>query len=112
MTEARQIGRGPFKASKLEYRQRMLLTKVWKAPFVNGVTEAWARRAQEYWDRVEVTYGIVLSDHRNTYQADTEEGPVIATYATVLDVLPGKRLAEAEWNQVPKDSNNYPLVLQ
>lgn len=91
---AKRIGPGPFKKSVMATKPvGTLFSKVWSAPFVHGVTPLWAQRCQEYWDRIEETYGVVLTDHRNAFDVEPEAGPVIATYAALLLVLPGQRLS-------------------
>lgn len=91
-TAAQPIGHGPFEAPRGKpFVVGQLRTKVWAAPFTHGVTDIWARRCQEYWDRIEQRFGVVLTDHRNAWDTDPEHGSVIATYAVVLAILPGER---------------------
>jgi hypothetical protein len=65
-----------------------LYTKVWKAPFVNGVTDEWRARVVGYWERLEIKYGVIWSRPVIDYDPDTG---TIFTAATPLALIPGER---------------------
>lgn len=73
---------GPFVVGKL-------YTRTWRAPYVHGVNQEWAKRCREYWERIEQRFGYVFSDHRNAFD---EETLTISTYATPLAMLKGERI--------------------
>ena len=60
-----------------------LYTKVWKAPFVEGVTDEWAQRVAEYWERLEIKHGVIWS--RPVIDYDPETGTIV-TAATPIAI--------------------------
>lgn len=82
---------GPFDVPAIPFKIGQLRTKVWRAPYTHGLTDVWRRRCQEYWERVEQRFGVVMSEPRNAWEM-TENGPVVATYATPLGILKGARI--------------------
>ena len=88
---AQPIGAGPFEQPKKPFKFGTLYTKVWRAPFTHGLTDVWRRRCHEYWERVEHRFGIVVSEPRNAWADDPAIGPVVATYVTILAILPAER---------------------
>ena len=50
-------------------------------------------RTNEYWERVEQRFGVVMSEPRHAWSDDPEIGPVVATYATPIAILKGERIA-------------------
>lgn len=78
---------------KGEMKAGVLYTRTWRAPFTNGLTDLWRRRCHEYWERIEKRYGVILSEPRNAWEDFPDTGPVVATYATVLAIVPGERYA-------------------
>ncbi len=90
---------GPYERPKKPFKLNKLYSRVWQAPFTNGLTDAWRQRCHEYWERVEQRFGVVMSEPRNTWEM-TEAGPVVATYATVLGILKGDRFDRPESERV------------
>jgi hypothetical protein len=86
---------GPFERPKEPLFVGKLLTRVWQAPYTNGLTDIWRRRCHEYWERVEQRFGIVVSEPRNAWD-EVDGKPVVATYATVLGILKGDRFDRPE----------------
>ena len=84
---------GPFDVPKTPFKLNELRTKVWRAPFTHGLTDEWRRRCNEYWERVEQRFGVVMSEPRHAWSDDPEIGPVVATYATPIAILNGERIA-------------------
>jgi len=84
------------KPLKSDMRQGVLLSRVWRAPFTHGLTDVWRRRCHEYWERVEKRFGVILSEERSAWSDDQIAGPVVASYATVLAVVPGRRVVIRE----------------
>ncbi len=68
-----------------------LLSRTWKAPYTNGLTDIWRNRAREYWERIEKRFGLILSEHKTDWAVVDDVGPVVSTYATVRVVMPGER---------------------
>ena len=71
-----------------------LRMKAWSAilpPVVAQDDPLWASRCKQYWELQERLYGVRLSDYSMVLNPD--EG-VVATYAVVLEVLPGERTAD------------------
>lgn len=66
-----------------------LLTKVWKAPYTNGVPRSWRERCDGYWRRIEERYGVIVGDHKEAWAMHETQGPVIATYAPLMAILQG-----------------------
>ncbi len=84
---------GPFDVPSIKYELgKTLLTKTWKAPYTNGLTDIWRQRCMEYWERVEQRFGYVMSEPRNTWAMDDTHGPVVVTYATPIAMLKGERI--------------------
>lgn len=91
---------GPFERPKKRLDPGVLYSRVWRAPFTNGLTDTWRRRCNEYWERVEQRFGVVVSEPRHAWYEDPETGPIVATYATVLGVLKGDRYDKPESERV------------
>jgi hypothetical protein len=87
---------GPFERPKTPFVVGALRTRVWRAPFTNGLTDVWRQRCNEYWERVEQRFGIVVSEPRNAWYDDPDIGPVVASYVTVLGILKGDRFDRPE----------------
>lgn len=71
-----------------------LRSRTWRLPIFDAKAESspiWMKRAQEYWERQERKYGLVMSDFTLTAGNFPETGPVITTFSVVLEVLPGRR---------------------
>jgi hypothetical protein len=83
---------GPYEKPDKPFEIGQLRTKVWRAPFTHGLTDSWRRRCQEYWERVEQRFGVVMSEPRNAWSDEPGIGPVVATYATPLAILKGERM--------------------
>lgn len=79
---------GPYETPKKPFAIKTLYTRTWQAPYVHGVNETWAKRAFEYWERIEQRFGVVMSDHRNAHD---EETGTITTFATCIAILKGER---------------------
>lgn len=68
-----------------------LRSRVWQAPYTNGLTDIWRERCMEYWERIEQRFGVIMSSPRNAWAMDDIYGPVVGTFAVVLLVVPGQR---------------------
>lgn len=84
---------GPFDVPEEPFKIGRLRSKIWRAPYTHGLTNVWRRRCNEYWERVEERYGVVMSEPRHAWEMVDEVGPVVATYATPLAILKGERIA-------------------
>lgn len=91
LNRRKELGRGPFEQVPANWKPGLLLSRVWRAPFTHGLTDTWRIRCEEYWERIEQRYGVVLTDHRNTHAIDDIVGPVVATYAAIAWILPSER---------------------
>lgn len=72
---------------------------VWRAllpPTVAQDDPLWAKRCKEYWERQERLYGMRLSNFTMILNSDEM---IVATYAVVMDVLPGERTND--YSKVP-----------
>jgi hypothetical protein len=85
---------GPFDVPNVKIKVgKTLLTRSWKAPYTNGLTDIWRKRCREYWERIEQRFGYVMSEPRNDWVMDDDLGPVVVTYATPIAMLKGERIA-------------------
>jgi hypothetical protein len=80
-----------FEEPDVPFKVGQLRTRVWAAPYTNGLTDIWRRRCEEYWERIEKRFGVVMSDRKYDWAVDDALGPVVATYATPLYIVPGER---------------------
>lgn len=80
-----------FEAPKKPFVYGELRSRVWQAPYTNGLTDVWRRRCMEYWERIEQRFGVIVSAPRNAWAMDDIYGPVVGTFAVVLLVMPGER---------------------
>lgn len=87
----KELGKGPFEQTPAHWKPGTLLTKVWQAPMTHGLTDIWRQRCEGYWERIEQRYGVILTDHRNAWEGINGVGPVVATYAAILVILPATR---------------------
>lgn len=81
-----------FEQPKTPFEYGELRSRVWQAPYTNGLTDLWRQRCHEYWQRIEQRFGVIMSEPRNAWAMDDIYGPVVGTYAVTLIVLPGKRI--------------------
>lgn len=84
-------GNQRFEAPKTHFTYGELRSRVWQAPYTNGLTDVWRRRCIEYWERIEQRFGVIMSTPRNAWALDDIYGPVVGTFAVVLLVVPGER---------------------
>lgn len=71
-----------------------LRSKTWALPLYDKSFETspiWSQRAEAYWLRQEQLFGLRMSNFTLLVDNFPETGPVISTFATVMDVLPGYR---------------------
>lgn len=87
---------GPYERPKTPFLVGKLYTRVWRAPFTNGLTDAWRERCVGYWERVEQRFGLVVSEPTYDWADDPEIGPCVMTGATVLGILKGDRFDRPE----------------
>lgn len=80
-----------FEQAAVPFKVGQLRSKTWRAPFTHGLTTIWRQRCNEYWERVEKRYGVIVSEPRNTWADDPVLGPVVVTFATPLAIVPGER---------------------
>jgi hypothetical protein len=83
-----------FEKPDAPFRVGQLLSKTWKAPYTNGLTDIWRQRCFEYWDRVSKRFGWVFSEPANDWSMDPIHGPVVTTFVTPLYEMPGERTAK------------------
>jgi hypothetical protein len=64
--------------------------KAWSAllPPEGEYDPVWAKRAKDYWELQQETFGVKFSDFTMSVDWDAH---VVVTYAMLLDVLPGER---------------------
>jgi hypothetical protein len=106
MSQSLVIG-GPYEKPKTPFKIGELKTRVWRAPFTTGLTDVWRKRCNEYWERVEQRFGIVVSEPQHAWDDDPEIGPVVATYATILGILKGDRYDVPESERSKAESREH-----
>ena len=89
-----------FEEPRTPFKLGQLRTKTWKAPYTIGLTDEWRRRCEEYWERIEQRFGVVFSEPRHAWAMDDIFGPVVATYATPLMIIPGERFKLPEGERI------------
>ena len=80
-----------FETPKTLFTYGELRSRVWQAPYTNGLTDIWRERCMSYWEHIEQRFGVIMSSPRNAWMMDDVYGPVVGTFAVVLLVVPGQR---------------------
>lgn len=84
-------GNQRFEAPRTPFTYGELRSRVWQAPYANGLTDTWRQHCVAYWARIEQRFGVIMSAPRNAWTLDDVYGPVVGTFAVVLLVVPGER---------------------